>query len=81
MQTATAAAYGILTVADTDDVAARLTAGRLLQHIHLGATAGGLGLQEVLGQPGQEPLVTFRLGRPVRTALRGPRRAVGAVPR
>ncbi len=45
VHTATAAVYGIVTVTDTADVATRLTAGRLLQRIHLAATAGGLGLQ------------------------------------
>jgi hypothetical protein len=47
VHTATAAAYGVVTVADTDDVAARLNGGRLLQRIHLAATAGGLGLQHM----------------------------------
>lgn len=47
VHTATAAAYGVLTVADTDDVAARLTGGRLLQRIHLAATAAGLALQHM----------------------------------
>jgi nitroreductase len=107
VHTATAAVYGIVTVTDTADVATRLHAGRLLQRIHLSATAEGLGmqymnqiteridrerdqgvpatfaprLQEVLAQPGRLPLVTFRLGHPVRAALRSPRRPVGAVSR
>jgi hypothetical protein len=100
-----AAVYGIITVTDTDDVKARLNAGRLLQRVHLAATVSGLGmqhmnqiteridrerdqglpatfaplLQNVLAQPGRLPLVTFRLGHPVRAALRSPRRAVSAV--
>ncbi len=45
VHTATAAVYGIVTVTDTADVATRLTAGRLLQRIHLAATASGLGMQ------------------------------------
>jgi hypothetical protein len=47
VHTATAAAYGVVTVADTDDVAQRLAGGRLLQSIHLAATAAGLGLQHL----------------------------------
>lgn len=107
VHTATAAAYGVITVPDTDDRAARLTAGQLLQRIHLTATAGGLGLQhlnqvteridreralglaattaprlrDVLARPGRQPLVTFRVGYPVRAALRSPRRPVSAVTR
>lgn len=45
VHTATAAAYGVLTVTDPDDVATRLAGGRLLQRIHLAATAVGLALQ------------------------------------
>lgn len=47
VHTATAAAYGIIRVADTTDPAARLAAGRLLQHVHLAATAAGLGLHHM----------------------------------
>jgi len=47
VHTATAAAYGVLTLADPDDVAHRLNGGRLLQRIHLDATARGLGLQHM----------------------------------
>ncbi|MEP6980470.1 MAG: hypothetical protein ABJA16_06860 [Nakamurella sp.] len=105
VHTATAAVYGVITVTDTDDVVTRLNAGRLLQRIHLAATAGGLGLQHmnqiteridrerdqglsatfapllqnVLGRPGPLPLVSFRMGHPVRAALPSPRRAVSAV--
>ena len=107
VHTATAAAYGVITVADPDDVATRLDGGRLLQRIHLAATAGGLGLQhmnqiteridrerdqqlpatfaprlqDLLGQPGRRPLVSFRVGYPVRAALRSPRRPLSAVTR
>ncbi|MBC8090944.1 MAG: hypothetical protein H7Y15_03200, partial [Pseudonocardia sp.] len=47
VHTATAAAYGVLTVTDPDDVRTRLDGGRLLQHMHLAATAAGLGLQHM----------------------------------
>jgi hypothetical protein len=47
VQTATAAAYGVIMVADTDDVGVRINGGRLLQRIHLAATAIGLGLQHM----------------------------------
>jgi len=47
VHTATAAAYGIVRVADVGDPAARLDAGRLLQHVHLAATDAGLGLQHL----------------------------------
>lgn len=105
VHTATAAAYGVITVADTDDPATRLTAGRALQRIHLAATALGLGLQHMnqiteridrerrqgvpatfeprlrslLAQPGRQPLVTFRLGYPVRAARPSPRRPLATV--
>ncbi|MFF4470832.1 Acg family FMN-binding oxidoreductase [Streptomyces sp. NPDC001599] len=39
---ATAAAFGMVTVADTDDPALRMRGGRLLQRVHLFATARGL---------------------------------------
>ena len=47
VHTATAAAYGIITVADTTDPTTRLRAGRALQRIHLGATVAGFGLQHM----------------------------------
>lgn len=47
VHTATATAYGVVTVADPDDPATRLTGGRLLQRIHLAATGLGLGLQHM----------------------------------
>jgi hypothetical protein len=47
VHTATAAAYGVITVTDVDDVAQRLSGGRLLQRIHLAATAADLGLQHM----------------------------------
>jgi hypothetical protein len=47
VHTATAAAYGVITVADPDDPAQRLIGGRLLQRIHLSATVQGLGLQHI----------------------------------
>lgn len=105
VHTATAAAYGVLAVADPDDVTARLNGGRLLQHIHLAATAAGLGLQhmnqvteridrereqgasatfaprlaDLLARPGRAALTTFRIGHPVRAALRSPRRSLADV--
>lgn len=107
VHTATAAAYGVITVADTDDLATRLSGGRLLQRIHLAATAGGIGLQhmnqvteridrerdqgmpatfgprlqDLLAQADRRALVAFRIGYPVRSALRSPRRALSAVTR
>lgn len=47
VNTATAAAYGIVRIADVADPTARLDAGRLLQHVHLAATDAGLGLQHL----------------------------------
>jgi hypothetical protein len=47
VHTATAAAYGVITVADPNDPTLRLIGGRLLQRIHLAATVAGLGLQHM----------------------------------
>ena len=47
VHTATAAAYGVITVADSTNPAQRLNGGRLLQRIHLAATTLGLGLQHM----------------------------------
>ncbi|MBC7633905.1 MAG: hypothetical protein H7290_21025 [Flavobacterium sp.] len=47
VHTATAAAYGIITVPGGDHVTDRLQAGRVLQRIHLAATADGLALQHM----------------------------------
>jgi hypothetical protein len=47
VHTATAAAYGVLTTAGPDDRATQLHAGRLLQRIHLTATARGVALQHM----------------------------------
>jgi len=47
VHTKTAAAYGVITVADTSDPVLRLTGGRLLERIHLAATVAGLGLQHM----------------------------------
>ncbi|TDB85800.1 hypothetical protein E1264_19915 [Actinomadura sp. KC216] len=44
VHTATAAAYGMIVVPDAADNACRVEGGRLLQRIHLFATARGLGL-------------------------------------
>lgn len=104
VHTRTAAAYGVITAADPDDRAAQLTAGRLLQRIHLTATAHEISLQHMnqiteridaeraarttatfwarfarLLPPGQQPIVTFRVGYPHRTARPSPRRPVSAV--
>ncbi len=45
--TATARAYGIVRVGDTGDARARFDGGRLLEHVHLAATAAGLGLHHM----------------------------------
>ena len=47
VHTATAAAYGVVTVADVRDRAAQVAGGRLLVRLHLAATARGLGLHHM----------------------------------
>ena len=47
VHTATAAAYGILTTASAQDRTTQLVTGRLLQRIHLTATALGVALQHM----------------------------------
>lgn len=47
VHTATARAYGIIRVDDVDEPRSRLDGGRLLQHVHLAATAVGLGLHHM----------------------------------
>jgi hypothetical protein len=47
VHTATAAAYGVVMVANPDDPPQQLNGGRLLQRIHLAATVQGLGLQHM----------------------------------
>lgn len=47
VHTATAAAYGVLTTATPDDRRVQLDAGRLLQRIHLRATASGIALHHM----------------------------------
>lgn len=47
VHTATAAAYGIVRVGDVGSPLDRLAGGRLLQHVHLVATAHHLGLQHM----------------------------------
>ncbi len=47
VHTATAAAYGMITVADPTDPTLQLVGGRLLQRIHLAATVAGLGMQHM----------------------------------
>lgn len=47
VHTATAAAYGVITADDHTDPATRLQAGRLLQRIHLTATARGIALHHL----------------------------------
>jgi hypothetical protein len=47
VHTATAAAYGVITVANPDDPVRQLIGGRLLQRIHLTATVHGLGMQHM----------------------------------
>lgn len=104
VHTATAAAYGVITVADPDDRRIRLDAGRLLQRVHLRATLAGIGLHHMnqvteridreaatgatptfgprfaaLLPAGGHPLLTFRVGRPVRDGRPTPRRSVAMV--
>ena len=82
VHTATAAAYGVITVADPNDPTLRLVGGRLLQRIHLAATVAGLGLQHMnqiteridrdtqLGQSSTfGPGMDALLAQPVRHAL------------
>ncbi|MFJ4525772.1 hypothetical protein ACIP4Y_33390 [Streptomyces sp. NPDC088810] len=102
---ATAAAFGMITVSNADDLIERMRGGRLLQRIHLFATARGLAvghlnmmtvradrerelglpprfgkaLEELVGEPGRQALVTFRIGRPARPAGTSPRRPVATV--
>lgn len=47
VHTATAAAYGVIEVSDASDPAARVNGGRLLENIHVAATADGLALQHM----------------------------------
>lgn len=47
VHTATAAAYGVVTVAEPADPALRAIGGRLLQRLHLAATVQGLGLHHM----------------------------------
>ncbi|MBU4334975.1 MAG: hypothetical protein KJ548_00235 [Actinobacteria bacterium] len=47
VHTATAAAYGIIRVADVGSATDRLAGGQLLQQVHLAATDAGLGLQHL----------------------------------
>jgi hypothetical protein len=47
VHTRTAAAYGVITVADVTAADQRLTGGRLLQRIHLAATSEGIALQHM----------------------------------
>lgn len=47
VHTATARTYGIVRVDDVDNPRNRLDGGRLLQHVHLAATAVGLGLHHM----------------------------------
>jgi hypothetical protein len=106
VHTATAAAYGVITARTPDDRATQLTAGRLLERIHLTATSRGIALHHMnqiteridrerstgaaptfgprfaeLLPPGEQPLLTFRVGHPVREAAPSPRRAAAQVTR
>ena len=47
VHTRTAAAYGVITVADVTAPVHRLNGGRLLQRVHLAATSGGVALQHM----------------------------------
>ncbi|MEU4242694.1 hypothetical protein [Actinoplanes sp. NPDC026619] len=104
VHTATAAAYGVITTGTPDDRATQLTAGRLLERIHLTATCQGIALHHMnqiteridrersagatpafaprfaeLLPPGEQPLLTFRVGYPRRPAAPSPRRATDQV--
>ncbi len=104
VHTATAAAYGVITTATTavpDDRRVQLDAGRLLQRIHLRATAAGIALHHMnqiteridregaagtfasrfaaLLPAGARPLLTFRVGHPVRDGRPTPRRSLAMV--
>ena len=47
VHTATAAAYGVITVVNPDEPSQRLTGGRLLERIHLASAANGLALHHM----------------------------------
>jgi hypothetical protein len=47
VHTRTAAAYGVIVVADVSSAEQRLTGGRLLQRVHLAATSSGIALQHM----------------------------------
>jgi hypothetical protein len=47
VHTRTAAAYAVITASDPDDRATQLQAGRLLQRVHLTATARGVAMQHM----------------------------------
>ena len=105
VHTKTAAAYGVITVAEPNDPRIRIHGGRLLQRLHLSATGHGLAFQHMnqiteridrqasqgtaptfarrydalLGTPGRSPLVSFRIGHPVRPGRLSPRRPVSWV--
>jgi len=104
VHTATAAAYGVITTDSPDNRATQLSAGQLLQRIHLTATSDGIALQHMnqiteridrevttgapptfaprfaaLLPPGARPLLTFRVGYPVRMAKPTPRRSAADV--
>ncbi|MFD9738220.1 Acg family FMN-binding oxidoreductase [Umezawaea sp. NPDC059074] len=100
VHTATAAAYGVITTRTPDDRATQLTAGRLLERVHLTATSRGIALHHMnqitermdregatgfgprfaaLLPVGETPLLTFRVGYPVREAAPSPRRSAAQV--
>lgn len=82
VHTATAAAYGVVTVTDVADRARQVEGGRLLERLHLAATARGLGFQPMnqiteridrdraLGRPSQfSERYASLLGLPASSAL------------
>jgi hypothetical protein len=106
VHTATAAAYGVVTTSAPDDRRVQLDAGRLVQRIHLRATAAGIALHHMnqiteridreaaagaaatfaprfaaLLPAGARPLLTFRVGHPVRDGRPTPRRSLAMVTR
>lgn len=67
--TATAHAYGIVRVDDPDDAHAWLAGGRLLEHVHLAATAAGLAVQH-MNQVSERITRDAALGAPDRFGAR-----------
>ncbi len=102
---ATAAAFGLLAVADSHDNGLRIRGGRMWQRMHLWATTQGLAMQplnqmveradrerqlalepkfgtalaQLVGSPGLQALMPFRIGYPLAPGGLSPRRSVTSV--